>query len=54
MEAPAETVRSAAPTPEPIMGDDEAALLRLWREKRCEVEAEELSANLIRPARHRD
>jgi len=39
MEAPAETVRSAAPTPEPIMGDDEAALLRLWREKRCEVEA---------------
>ena len=26
-----------------IMGDDEAALLRLWREKRGEVEAEDLS-----------
>src|SRR3954447_23140412 len=30
-----------------IMGDDEAALLRLWREKRGEVEAEDLSGNLI-------
>jgi predicted phage-related endonuclease len=30
-----------------IMGDDEAALLRLWREKRGEVEPEGLSANLI-------
>jgi predicted phage-related endonuclease len=30
-----------------IMGDDEAALLRLWREKRCEVEPEDLSGNLI-------
>jgi predicted phage-related endonuclease len=30
-----------------IMGDDEPALLRLWREKRGEVEAEDLSANLI-------
>ena len=30
-----------------IMGDDEAALVRLWREKRGEVEAEDLSANLI-------
>ena len=30
-----------------IMGDDEAALLRLWREKRGEVEPEDLSANLI-------
>jgi predicted phage-related endonuclease len=29
-----------------IMGDDEAALLRLWREKRGEVEAEDLSGNL--------
>ena len=29
------------------MGDDEAALLRLWREKRGEVEPEDLSANLI-------
>jgi predicted phage-related endonuclease len=29
-----------------IMGDDENALLRLWREKRGEVEPEELSANL--------
>src|ERR1700719_513483 len=30
-----------------IMGDDEAALLRLWREKRGEVEAEDFSGNLI-------
>ncbi len=30
-----------------IMGDDEATLLRLWREKRGEIEAEDLSANLI-------
>ena len=30
-----------------IMGDDEAALLRLWREKRGEVEPEDLTANLI-------
>ena len=30
-----------------IMGDDEAALLRLWREKRGEVEPEDLSANLV-------
>jgi predicted phage-related endonuclease len=30
-----------------IMGDDEAALLRLWREKRREVEPEDLSRNLI-------
>jgi predicted phage-related endonuclease len=29
------------------MGDDEAALLRLWREKRGEAEPEDLSANLI-------
>lgn len=29
------------------MGDDEAALLRLWREKRGEVAPEDLSANLI-------
>jgi YqaJ-like viral recombinase domain len=29
------------------MGDDEAALLRLWREKRGEVEPEDLSGNLI-------
>jgi predicted phage-related endonuclease len=27
-----------------IMGNDEAALLRLWREKRGEVEREDLSA----------
>ena len=26
-----------------IMGDDEAALVRLWREKRGEVEPEDLS-----------
>jgi predicted phage-related endonuclease len=30
-----------------IMGDDEAALVRLWREKRGEAEPEDLSANLI-------
>jgi hypothetical protein len=30
-----------------IMGNDEAALLRLWREKRGEVEPEDLSANLL-------
>ena len=29
-----------------IMGDDEASLLRLWREKRGEVEPEDLSDNL--------
>jgi predicted phage-related endonuclease len=30
-----------------IMGNDEAALLRLWREKRGEVEPENLSGNLV-------
>jgi predicted phage-related endonuclease len=30
-----------------IMGDDETALVRLWREKRGEVEPEDLSGNLI-------
>jgi predicted phage-related endonuclease len=30
-----------------IMGKDEGALLRLWREKRGEVEPEDLSGNLI-------
>jgi predicted phage-related endonuclease len=30
-----------------IMGDDEVALTRLWREKRGEVEPEDLSDNLI-------
>src|ERR1700692_2219223 len=30
-----------------IMSDDEPALLRLWREKRGEVEPEDLSGNLI-------
>jgi predicted phage-related endonuclease len=30
-----------------IMGDDEAALLRLWREKRGETEPQDLSGNLI-------
>ena len=29
------------------MGDDEAALVRLWREKRGEVVPEDLSGNLI-------
>src|SRR6185436_13469484 len=30
-----------------IMGSDETALLRLWREKRGEAEPEDLSGNLI-------
>ena len=30
-----------------IMGTDEAVLVRLWREKRGEVEPEDLSGNLI-------
>src|SRR5260370_7487572 len=30
-----------------IMGDDEAALLRLWQEKRGEVEPEDLSSKLL-------
>src|SRR3954454_24577813 len=30
-----------------IMGPDETALLRLWREKRGEIEPEDLSENLI-------
>src|SRR3984893_7844796 len=30
-----------------IMGHDEAALLRLWREKRGEIEPEDLSGNLL-------
>jgi len=30
-----------------IMGGDEAALLRLWREKRSEAEPEDLSSNLV-------
>src|SRR6266571_1246540 len=30
-----------------IMGDDEGALVRLWREKRGETEPEDLSGNLI-------
>jgi predicted phage-related endonuclease len=30
-----------------IMGDDEAALTRLWREKRGEVEPEDLATNLV-------
>jgi predicted phage-related endonuclease len=30
-----------------IMGADESALLRLWREKRGEAESEDLSGNLI-------
>ena len=33
-----------------IMGDDEAALLRLWRENRGEIEPNDLSINLIVPA----
>ena len=30
-----------------VMGGDEAALLRLWREKRGEAEPQDLSGNLI-------
>ena len=30
-----------------IMGDDEATLLRLWKEKRGEVEPEDLSGDLL-------
>src|SRR5689334_10453446 len=30
-----------------IMGDDEAALVWLWKEKRGEVEPQDLSANLV-------
>ena len=30
-----------------VMGSDETALLRLWREKRGEVDPEDLSDNLI-------
>jgi len=30
-----------------IMGGDEAALIRLWKEKRGEVEPEDISDNLI-------
>jgi predicted phage-related endonuclease len=30
-----------------ILGDDEAALLRLWQEKRGEIEPEDLSGNLV-------
>jgi predicted phage-related endonuclease len=30
-----------------IMGNDESALLRLWREKRGELEPEDLSGNLV-------
>src|SRR5271165_1896311 len=30
-----------------IMGSDESALLRLWQEKRGEIEPEDLSGNLI-------
>jgi predicted phage-related endonuclease len=30
-----------------IMGDDEEALVQLWREKRGEVEPKDLSGNLV-------
>src|SRR5262245_6310322 len=30
-----------------IMGDDESAIIRLWREKRGEVEPDDLSGNLV-------
>ena len=34
-----------------IMGNDEAPLIRLWREKRGEIEPEDLSGNLAGAAR---
>ena len=37
-----------------IMGNDEAALLRLWREKRGEVEPQDLSGQSHRPTWARD
>ena len=37
-----------------IMGDDEEALVRLWREKRGEVEPEDLSGQSRGPARDGD
>ena len=40
-------VTSSAAHARIIMGNDEAALMRLWRERRGEVEPEELSGNLI-------
>jgi len=30
-----------------VMGTDESALMRLWREKRGEVDPEDLSGNLV-------
>jgi predicted phage-related endonuclease len=30
-----------------VMGNDEAALLRLWKEKRGELEPEDVSENLL-------
>src|SRR5215510_16051620 len=38
---------SAALTPASLLGADEAALIRLWREKRGEAEPEDLSGNLV-------
>ena len=46
---PVESARrhfNAGPDAPIIMGDDEEALLRLWREKRGEVEPKDLSGNL--------
>src|SRR6516162_4170990 len=39
--------RAAIHDPRIIMGEDENALIRLWREKRGEVEPEDLSGNLV-------
>ena len=33
--------------PASLLGDDESALVRLWREKRGEVEPQDLSGNLV-------
>ena len=35
-----------------IMGDDEAALVRLWREKRGEIEPEDLSKEMMKKVCH--
>src|SRR3979411_2055985 len=41
------TAGPSSAAPRIIMGEDEGVRLRLWREKRGEVEPEDLSGNLI-------
>ena len=40
-------VASAMTDARTIMGNDEAALIRLWQEKRGEIEPQDLSGNLV-------